>query len=173
MGTKDGIARIAVVIALILVASASANAAAPHVDLATADWSISQEQVLNAAPKHSVWEFVNDAWGPGPIIGKLCWFRFADLHHSRELSLAIIYDGGGTADCNDFSVIDKASTGIEEYDFPGVADIKDIKRDGRSELVVGTIFASAGRWHCFAMWPVVYVWNGTGYVDVSGQYKSF
>jgi len=114
MGTKDDIASIAVVIALILVASASASAAAPHVDLATADWSISQEQELNAAPMHSVWEFVNDAWGPGPIIGKLCWFRFADLHHSGELSLAIIYDGGGTADCNDFSVIDKVSTGIEE-----------------------------------------------------------
>ena len=56
--------------------------------------------------------------------------------------------------------------------FP-VSEISRTLRDGRSELAVGTIFASAGRWHCFAMWPVVYAWNGTGYADVSGQYKSF
>ncbi len=109
---------------------------------------------------------------------KLCWFKFADLRHSGNLSLAVVYDNGGTADCNNFDVIDKTPAGFEDFDFFNPGDsffesIEDINGDGNHQLIVGRGFASAGRDHCTAIWPVVYAWDGTGYADVSGEFKNF
>jgi hypothetical protein len=154
---------------------AGAQTAAPHPDLETADWSIKQARSLNAEPKDVVWKLMgHDDSDPGN--GKLCSFQFADLRHSGQLSLAVTYDNGGTGDCNDFDVFDKTAAGIEDYDFgadPVFDDIEDIDGDGRHELVVDRSFASIGRDHCTATWPVIYAWNGSGYADVSGQFKDF
>jgi len=156
---------------------AGAQTAAPHPDLDTADWSVKQARSLNAESKDLVWKFMgHDDSSPGN--GKLCSFQFVDLRHSGELSLAVTYDGGGTADCNYFEVFDKTAAGIEDYDFfaggqPFFEGIKDINGDGRYEVVVGRSFASVERDRCAAIWPVIYAWNGSGYADVSAQFKGF
>ncbi len=119
---------------------ARAQTAAPHLDLDTADWSVKQARILNAEPKDVVSKFMgyDDS---NPSDGKLCSFQFADLSHSGELSQAVTYDGGGTADCNYFEVFDKTAAGIEDYDFftggePFFEGIQDINGDGRYEVVV-------------------------------------
>jgi hypothetical protein len=148
-------------------------------DLDTADWSAKQAQSLNAQSKQAVWKFLNNLWTGNQNFaneGKLCSFEFADLRHSGELSLAVTYDNGGTGDCNDFDIFDKTPAGIEDYDFgadPVFDGIEDIDGDGRHEVVVGRSFASIGRDHCAAFWPVIYAWDGSGYADVSGQFKGF
>ncbi len=155
---------------------ARAQTAAPHPNLETADWSIKQAQSLNAEPKKAVWEFIDNLLGLG--LGKLCSFEFADLRHSGELSLVVSYDTGGTMDCNDVEVFDRTAAGIEAYDFNTAGasffdSIEDSNGDDNRELVVDRSFAAGGIDHCTATWPVIYAWNGTGYADVSGQFKSF
>jgi hypothetical protein len=153
-----------------------AQSAPLHPNLETPDWSTKQARTLNAEPKKAVWELIDNLLGVD--LGKLCSSQFSDLRHSGELSLAVTYDAGGNADCIDFDVIDKTPAGIEDYDFfaggqPFFEGIKDINGDGRYEVVVGRSFASIGRDHCAAIWPVIYAWNGSGYADVSGQFKGF
>ena len=157
--------------------------ATPRPDLVSADWSVSQAHVLNAEPKDAVWKFMLNMAGTADLPnednpGKVCEFHFADLRHSGELSLVVIYDGGGTADCNDVEIFDKSPAGIEKYDFEATQDfsfdsIKDLNGDGHGELVVGGGLAGGGIDHCTARWPVVYAWNGTGYSDVSTKFKGF
>lgn len=156
---------------------ANAQTASPHSDLATVNWSVKQAQTLNAEPKQAVWKFLNDVWTGNQNYaneGKLCSFQFADLRHSGELSLAVTYDEGGTADCNDFDVYDKTPVGIEDYDFGAdgaFEGIKDLNGDGNHEIVVDRSFAWAGRDHCSALWSVIYAWNGAGYANVSQDFK--
>jgi hypothetical protein len=111
--------------------------------------------------------------------GKLCTFRFADLRHSGQLSLVVSYDGGGTADCNYVKIFDKGPVGIANYDFDATQDlsldsIKDLNGDGHDELIMDSGLAGGGGAdHCVATWPVVYAWNGTGYADVSTEFKGY
>jgi hypothetical protein len=168
---------VSLLVSMFLYASfAFAQTAAPHPDLEAADWSVKQAQSLNAEPEKAVWELINNLLGVD--LGKLCSFQFADLRHSGELSLAVTYDNGGNADCIDFDVIDKTPAGFEDFDFfadgqPFFEGIKDIYGDGKYEVVVGQSFASIGRDHCAAVWPVIYAWDGSGYADVSSQFKGF
>lgn len=117
--------------------------------LATADWSVKQEKVLNAESNDAVWKFVNYLWGNddlGPGNGKLCEFHFADLRNLGQLDLVISYDSGGTGDCNEVAIFDRSQ---EEFDFLSVGDfsfdsIEDLNGDGRYELVVDGGFAGGG-----------------------------
>jgi hypothetical protein len=161
---------------------AFAQTPTPHPDLATADWSVKQAKVLNAESNDAVFEFMLNLFGLadlGSNIGKVCEFHFADLRHSGLLSLVVSYDSGGTSDCNEVEIFDKNPGGIEDYDFnsspPNYFDsIEDIKGDGHHELIVDIDFAAGSRnRHCTASWPVVYAWDGTGYSDLSGQYKGY
>lgn len=149
-------------------------------DLTTADWSAEQARMLDAEPKNVIWSFMNggDPGAGSPGSGKACEFQFADLHHSGTLSLVIAYDNGGTAECNDVEIIDKAPTGFRYYDFDTKQELRfdsvqDLNHDGRLELVLRAGLAGGEPGHCFATWPIVYAWNGTGYSDVSRDYKNY
>jgi hypothetical protein len=156
-----------------------AQPAAPHPGLASADWSIKQAHVLNAESNDAVWKFISDL--PGSTgLGKLCKFQFADLRHSGQLSLVVSDDGGGTMDCcNDVEIFDKSPAGIEYYDISSTGassfdGVEDINGDGNNEVIVDSTFAApSGGARCWATWPVVYAWNGTGYADVSAEFKGF
>jgi len=145
------------------------------------DWSVKQAQSLNAEPKDVVWKFINNVEGNTDLIhghGKLCEFHFADLRYYGKLSLVVSYDNGGTADCNDVEIFDKTAAGIESYDFDATQDlsldsIEDIGGNGRYELVLSGGFAGGITGHCIATWPVIYAWNGTGYADVSAEFKGY
>jgi len=149
-------------------------------NLATADWTLKQAKILNAESNDAVWKFMIEVWStidlPGS--GKVCEFHFADLRCSGELSLVVVYDGGGTADCNYVDIFDKSLTGIEDYDFNTSTpvyfnSIQDINRDGNYEVVLDAVFVAGGIDECTATWPVIYGWNGTGYADVSTEFKGY
>ncbi len=152
-------------------------------DLASADWSVKQAETLNGEPKQIVWRFINALWGIDdvqPNMGKLCYFRFVNLRDSVELSLVTSYDAGGMADCNWVDVFDKVPHGIEDYKFPSQGpaaysdDIKDINSSGSYELIVDEVFDSVSSPdHCIATWPVIYAWTGSGYGDVSSNFKHY
>jgi hypothetical protein len=161
---------------------AFAQTLTPPLALATADWSVEKVKVLNSASDDSVWKFMNNQWGNtdlNPGNGKLCEFHFVNLRHSGELSLVAVYDGGGTVDCNDLEVFDKGPTGFSIYDFDTTQDVslnanKDLNGDGHNELIVDAGLAGGGGAdHCIATWPVVYAWNGSGYADVSREFKNY
>lgn len=123
-------------------------------NLLSDDWSVAHVQKLNAEPKAAVWKFINNLQG-GTGSGKLCSFKFANLRQSKQLSLVVSDDGGGTADCNDVEIFDKTQDGIEHFDFITIGgayfdSIEDINGDGNHELVVDEIFATGGIEHCVA-----------------------
>ncbi|MBF6570390.1 MAG: HEAT repeat domain-containing protein [Candidatus Binataceae bacterium] len=160
---------------------AEAQTTVPDPGLLSGDWSVKHAKSLNAESRDAVWKFVNNLWGNSdlsPPNGKLCDFQFADLRHSGELSLVIGDDYGGTAECNNVDIFDKSGTGFEYYWFsqtgPSYYDeIDDLARDGNQELVVDRPFDSGGIDHCTATWPAIYAWTGTGYSDVSSNFKSY
>jgi hypothetical protein len=184
MSEPNQIRGIAIVLLVCLCASSSfAQTPAPLSNLATLDWSVKQAKILNAQSNDTVWKFMNGRWGNNDLSpggGKLCEFHFVDLRHSGQLSLVVIYDGSGTADCNDLDVFDKTPSGFEDYDFDTTTDfsfdsIEDLNGDGHHELVVNAGLAAGGHGtgHCVASWPVIYAWNGNGYADVSSKYRKY
>ena len=101
-----------------------------------------------------------------------------DLRHSVNLSLVLVIDSGGAAGCNDTYVFDKTTSEFERYgfnaDFSIGNDVREINRDGRSQLVmwapIGLPLDDLSR-QC--EWPMVFAWTGAGYYEVSAQYKSY
>jgi hypothetical protein len=176
------------ILGCVLLARLAVAANSPQPDLASADWSVSAPHSLQDNPpsKQAVWFFINRLGDPSLDVselsagdGKLCSFRFVDLRHSGELSLVAVYDGGGTADCNELTVFDKSSAGIEMYDYSGalasdVNVVKDINGDGHFELVAFdrlTPLAEGLDWT--DKWPSIYSWTGKGYTNVSSQYPRY
>lgn len=164
-------------LAFMLASFAATQTAGSQTALASRDWSTKNEKTLNALPKTVVWQFMSHLWKFDPNDsgnGKLCKFQFANLKNSRQLSLVVLYDGGGTGDCDLTEVFDKTEGGFEDYDFGapyGFPDIQDINEDGKYELILETGFAP--NLNCIATWPVIYTWNGTGHVDSSSEYKGY
>jgi len=181
---KPGLFILACVLPALTIAAAS-----PPPKFASYDWSVNAPHNLRAQPpsNQAVWLFINrlgdpslDASEIGAGDGKLCWFRFVDLSRSGKLSLVAVYDGGGTADCNDLTVFDKTSAGMEMYDYSGafaptdINVVKDINSDGQFELVVFDRLAPLG-WGLdwTDEWPSVYACTGNGYTNVSSQYPRY
>ncbi|MGB3549199.1 MAG: HEAT repeat domain-containing protein [Candidatus Binatus sp.] len=169
---------VAVGLACLLSSSGWAQTAAAKPDLASADWSLTQAQVLNAESNAAVWNFMNGGASgtDNPENGKVCKFHFVNLRDSGKLSLVICYDGGGTVDCDLVAIIDRTPAGFEYYDFdPSLSfdSVQDLSDNGRYELIVRAGLAGGGTNHCTATWPVVYAWTGNGYSDLSSQYKNY
>ena len=166
---------------LCLLAQATAAAASPQPNLASADWAVNAPHSLAKDPPSSeaIWNLMNHLWGNdriGVILGKLCSFRFVDLRNTGELSLVTVYDWGGTSDCDQLSIYDKGPTDIEEHYYSGglastdiKSVVKDIKDDGHFELVAPLGAAS----YCDEDWPSVYAWTGNGYTNVSSRYPKY
>jgi len=75
-------------------------------------------------------------------------------------------------------VIDKNAHGFTAYAIDqahGIdgPEIKDLEGNGRLELVVETEFTPFAGYgdNPLGTWPVIYTWNGSGYVDASSNYK--
>ena len=112
----------------------------------------------------------------GVELGKLCSFRFVDLENTGELSLVAVYDGGGTADCDQLGIYDKGPAGVEEHYYNGSLAttsikeaVEDINGDGHFELVA----TLDGGSYCGQNWPSVYAWTGRNYTNVSSQYPRY
>lgn len=163
---------------LLIVPIAAANSV--ERELASADWSVAARYNLakRKPTSETAWKFMTHYWGDAWVEqGKLCSFRFVDLRHSGELSLVALYDLGGTLDCDDLSIFDKVSGGIEEFDYDvaPVRDdnidnaVRDLAGDGHWELVVQPYDAVTDE----DLWPSVYAWTGRNYTNVSSRYPKF
>jgi hypothetical protein len=158
-------------------------------EFAAGRWSVNDPHNLAKypPPKKAVWFFISklgdpliDASDLTPGNGELCSFRFVNLRHSGKLSLVAVYDGGGTASCNNLTIYDMTSAGIESYDYNGalVSEdrkvVKDISNDGYFEIVPYDRLMPLGEnldW--IDEWPSIYAWTGNGYTNVSSHYPEY
>jgi hypothetical protein len=180
---KAGLFILVFILGCVLLPRLAVAAGSPQPNLASADWSVSAPHNLakDSPSNEAVWNFMTHFWSDAWVEqGKLCSFRFVDLRHSGELSLVSVYDWGGTLDCNQLTIFDKTSAGMEAYDYRGalastdVNVVKDINGDGHFELVVFNRLAALGEdldWP--DEWPSVYAWTGGGYTNVSSQYPRY
>jgi len=163
-------------LALCCVFASSLWAAQP--DLAAADWSVKSTHSLATNPPSddAVLGLLSKLITLGAYSG-ICSSRFADLRHSGNLSLVVSVTDGRF--CS-LSIIDKTPSGFERYaadqaHFSDGPKIEDLAGNGNLELIVDTEFTGylGGTGPCVATWPVIYAWTGTGYTDVSNQYKGY
>ena len=150
---------------------------AAQTELAAADWSVQSPHSLlvNPPSDDGVLTLLNKlTYIPGSYT-RICSSRFADLRHSGTLSLIVSASDGGVCD---LQIIDKTASGFVLYDVDSSRDsnieLKDIDENGGLELIADVDLTSYdGAGHCEATWPVVYAWTGSGYIDVSNQYKGY
>ncbi|MGB8411422.1 MAG: HEAT repeat domain-containing protein [Candidatus Binatus sp.] len=163
-------------LALCCVFAASLWAAQP--DLGAADWSVkSPYSLATNPPSHeAVLALLNKMYTD--VYSGICSYHFVDLRHSGNLSLVV--SGSDGRFCA-LSIIDKTPSGFELYgvdiaQYSRGAEIEDLAGNGNLELIVDTDFTGyrgLGDSHCIATWPVIYAWTGSGYTDVSSQYKGY
>ncbi|MFZ0889333.1 MAG: HEAT repeat domain-containing protein [Candidatus Binataceae bacterium] len=147
-------------------------------DLAAADWSVKSPYSLATNPPSddAMLALLNKLTPYGELHQKdtICSSRFADLRRSGNLSLVVSVGDGRF--CYP-SIIDKTASGFEHYMFQphtGIEKIEDLAGNGNLEVIVDTGFTGYyGVHHCEAFWPVIYAWTGSGYTDVSSQYKGY
>jgi hypothetical protein len=168
--------------ALIGVIASKAMAAPPA--LASADWSVNAPHNLAKYPpsRKAVEELLDlgDTTASSP---SLCSFIFADLRHTGTLSLVAASDSSGRGFCNDIDIVDRIESGFESSGPPPteIGDgidvsklIQDISGDGRREVVVQMeVGGYQGGVHCGLEWQVIYAWTGTGYANVSTEFKGY
>jgi hypothetical protein len=148
-------------------------------DLATADWSVKSPNSLATNPPSDEAEVaLLNKLDSVDFYSGICSSRFVDLRHSGTLSLVVSASDGRF--CY-LSIIDKTATGFKLYgvdlaQYSEGPEIEDLAGNGNLELIVDTDFTG---WRglntgpCVATWPVIYAWTGSGYTDVSSQYKLY
>jgi hypothetical protein len=159
---------------LCLIFASSSYAESP--DLATADWSVHSPNSLVANPpsEDAALALLNRLLGG--VFPYICSSRFVDLRHSGNLSLIVSASDG--RHCGFLNVIDKTPSGFELYE-PNqdaeVEEIKDLAADGKHELILDTWNQSEpGQGGlCLSPWPAIFAWTGSGYANVSDQYKGY
>jgi hypothetical protein len=151
--------------------------------LASEDWSIAgPTSVGTRRPSLAeVQAFMNYLRPSDDPVG---YFRFANLRNTGTLSLVTcIIQVNGLYSYID--IIDKGPSGftlyeIEQSTMAAAGDdysklLGDLDGTGVDELIVQNDLASyvTGGVGYFCLWPVIYKWNGSGYVEASGQFKSY
>jgi hypothetical protein len=169
--------RIIPLFALYCVFASSVRAAQPA--LVSADWSVKSPHSLATNPPSddAVIALVEKLADQDRL--SLCSSHFADLRHSGNLSLVVSVSDGRF--CS-LSIIDKTGPDFTAYaaeqaHYSLGPEIEDLAGNGNLEMIVDTEFTS---WNgggvmepCVATWPVIYAWTGSGYTDVSSQYKGY
>jgi hypothetical protein len=109
---------------------------------------------------------------------RVCSFRFANLRHSKNLTLLVTLYDGGRGGCGSLYIIDRTAAGFQMrvgYNNPaGIDDVnqvvRDLNHDGKLVLIFDREFTDyEGANHCFATWPVIYAWDGSNYANVSAH----
>ncbi|MGD0672091.1 MAG: HEAT repeat domain-containing protein [Candidatus Binatus sp.] len=154
------------------------NAGGAPPALVSADWSVKSAHSLATNPPSDEAEVALLNKLGSMFYTGICFSRFADLRHSGNLSLVVSASDGRF--CY-LSIIDKTPSGLELYGvdlarYSRGFEIEDLARNGNLELIVDTDFTGwrgLGTGPCVATWPVIYAWTGSGYTDVSIQYKGY
>src|SRR5208282_5792170 len=165
--------------ACLLSSSGWAQTAAAKPDLASADWSVKSPHSLATNPPSDDAEVaLLNKLDSIDMFSDICSSRFVDLRHSGNLSLVVSASDGTY--CY-LSIIDKTASGFELYGaaqarYSRGPEIEDLAGNGNLELIVDTDFTEfrdRATGPCIASWPVIYAWTGSGYTDVSSQYKGY
>jgi hypothetical protein len=171
------------VLSALISVMASKAIAAPST-LASADWSVKAPRNLaKYSPSRKAVEELLDLGDTTASSPSLCSFIFADLRHTGTLSLVAASDSSGRRFCNDIDIVDRTEFGFESSGPPpteigqgiDVSNlIQDISGDGRGEVVVQMgVGGYQGGVHCGLEWPVIYAWTGTGYANLSNEFKGY
>lgn len=170
---------VAVGLACLLSSSGWAQTAAAKPDLASADWSVNSPHSLATNPPSDEAEVaLLNKLDSIDMYFRICSSRFVDLRHSGNLSLVV--SASDETFCH-LSIIDKTASGFELYNaeqarYSEGPEIEDLAGNGNLELIVETDFTGwrgKGTGPCLGTWPVIYAWTGSGYTDVSSQYKGY
>jgi hypothetical protein len=151
--------------------------------LASSDWSVKASPNLASNPPHkkivnSFLRSIMDSYKE--LDGVVCSLRFADLRHDGNLSLVAGTDTSGRMLCSEVYIVDKTASGFEIFQggFSSGAgthvasSIQDIRGDGNFQYVADWVLGTI-QGQCTVTWPVIYAWTGSGYTNVSSQFKDF
>jgi hypothetical protein len=151
--------------------------------LTSADWSVAGPTSVGVRPPSlaEVQAFMNYLRPSDDPVG---YFRFANLRNTGTLSLVTcVVQVNGLYSYID--IIDKGPSGFTLYEieqaraaFAGNDNsdlLGDLDHTGVYELIVQNDLAAyvTGGVGYFCLWPVIYKWNGSGYVEASGQFKNY
>jgi len=161
---------------IIFVSSLQARAAAAAPDLASYDWSVNAKPNLatKPPPEEAVQSFVTKRYSR-PDIGlepSVISFAFADLRQSGTLSLVTPLAPGGPGGCGNTLIVDKVGEKFESALIDCTGSPSEISG---KPVVVSDIYITPyqGTRSIFALFPVIYGWNGSAYVDMSGNFPGY
>jgi hypothetical protein len=185
MHKTTGSAALLFAASFIFVLSLGAQAAAATPDLGSRDWSVSAKPNLAAKPppKQAIQAFLTKLFAGDadfPIYeyepSEYDSFAFADLRQSGTLSLVAALAPGGPGGCGQTVIVDKLGKKFESaavdcmgspVEISGKPVVESYEQIppyyGQGDIRVG----------CNTIFPVIYGWNGSAYVDMSKQYPGY
>ena len=177
----NAVATVAIILSITGSQVLARNGSLPR--LASADWSIGGQTSLGVQPSSlaEVQAFMNYLRPADYPVG---YFRFTNLRNTGTLSLVTSVDQGRGFN-NYIDIVDKGPCGFTLYEIEQARTafagddynslLGDLDHNGVDELIVQNDLAAyvTGGVGYFCLWPVIYKWNGSGYVEASGQFKSY
>ncbi len=155
--------------------------------LASRNWSVTASPNLTQRPPSNR-EVQNFVAGVEFALGEIdevdrrgiyaCSWRFLDLRQDGFLSLVgVPCPSDRPSDIYPF-VIDHNAKGFELYWSPAAigpgqtlaSSLQDLRGDGKLEFVVDDPLGSI-QGQCLGNWTAIYAWTGSGYTNVSDQFK--
>jgi hypothetical protein len=152
--------------------------ASTDVALSERDWGVATAESLAAKPPSSaqIQSFIMSQLDIKPPDAIVCSAGFFQLSGSASYSLIASMDYSGRHFCNEVVVINRRADSfpIQRISAWEVDDVKDTVRDlgknGESELVVPTAYSGYNGVECIATWSLVYKLQGDSLVDQSASF---
>ena len=162
----------------VFVSGLGAWAAAASLDLGSYDWSVNAKPnlVSKPPPQQAIRAFLAKLYANDPDVGEppsaIGRFAFADLRQSGTLSLVAPLAPGGPGGCGNTLIVDKVGEKFESALIDCTGSPSEISG---KPVVVSDIYITPyqGTRSIFALFPVIYGWNGSAYVDMSGNFPGY
>jgi hypothetical protein len=163
---------------LLFISSLRAQAAAAAPDLASYDWSVNAKPNLASKPppNQTIQNFLIKLYASDPGVieqyyAPLNSFAFADLRESGTLSLVAALAPTGPEGCGETLIVDKVGEKFESAWIHCGGSPSQIS--GKTVVVVHEYITHPEGGMCITLFPVIYGWNGSAYVDMSKQFPGY
>lgn len=167
----------AVLLAAAFVSASPLRARAATADVGSYDWSVSAEPnlVSKPPPQQAIQGFLAKLYASDPAwtggykpYGR---FAFADLRQSGTLSLVAALAPPVFGPCGHTVIIDKVGEKFESALIR--CEGSPIEISGKTVVVVDEYGPSSAAGMCVALFPLIYGWNGSAYVDMSRNFPGY
>jgi len=153
------------------------RAQTPTADVGSYDWSVNAKPnlVSKPPPKQVIQAFLTKLYDNDPA-----WtggykpygsFAFADLRRSGTLSLVAALAPPVFGPCGQTVIIDKVGEKFESALIR--CEGSPIEISGKTVVVVDEYGPSSAAGMCVALFPLIYGWNGSAYVEMSKQFPGY